>query len=194
MESLKITIVDYLIKNDVIIKEDREIYEYGTEQILFNTINLIVILIIGLSFNALLEIVTFIIPYILLRGYAGGYHAETKLKCFVYSIMMIIIVVMTNKIFEFNELYYLVVLISSITIIKLGPVETDTKPLDDTEIKVYEKKMRNILFGELFVLSLVFTLQITVISLNVSLSIIVVSFMLLIGKRDNIIKKKAVGI
>ena len=56
------------------------------------SINISSALIIGLIFGKFFEAAVFIVAYCSLRSFAGGYHAKTPLRCYVFSVIMLIIV------------------------------------------------------------------------------------------------------
>lgn len=73
-----------LIKSDIVKAEDAKIYIYGINQILTYVINVFSALIIGAILGVFLEITVFMAAYIPLRSFAGGYHAKTPLRCYIF--------------------------------------------------------------------------------------------------------------
>lgn len=61
MKQLTDKFILVLINRNIIKEEDKEIYSYGFNQILFIMLNFITILIIGILFNMLFETIIFII-------------------------------------------------------------------------------------------------------------------------------------
>ena len=61
MKQLADKFILVLINRNIIKEEDKEIYSYGFNQILFIMLNFITILIIGILFNMLFETIIFII-------------------------------------------------------------------------------------------------------------------------------------
>ena len=81
-------------------EEKREIIEYGKERIKSNITGFIIILVIGIIFNLVLESFIFSISFFLQRRYAGGYHADTKWRCYIISIFLITVSIFAIKIFD----------------------------------------------------------------------------------------------
>lgn len=130
-----------LVHSNVIKEEDAEIYIYGINQILVSVLNVSSALIIGLIFGVFFEIAVFMAAYIPLRSFAGGYHAKTPLRCYVFSVIMLIIVSIGMKyLYMANWVYYVVLAAATIVVFVLAPVEDRNKPLDDLEHKVYKKR------------------------------------------------------
>jgi len=81
-----------LVHSNVVKEEDAEIYIYGINQILSSVVNVSSALIIGFIFGVFLEVAVFMAAYIPLRSFAGGYHAKTPLRCYIFSVIMLIVV------------------------------------------------------------------------------------------------------
>ena len=95
----------------------------------------------------------FTISYLLLRPYAGGYHAETEIGCYVFSTLMIIVVVFVSKFIMMEFHTVAIILGCSVSILMLlAPVEDYRKPLDEMEVKVYRRKLRGTLLIEILII------------------------------------------
>ena len=70
--------------------ENREIYLFGSYQLLMLLINLISMISIGILFHQTAQCLLYMALFIPLRTYAGGYHACSSRKCYVYSTLCII--------------------------------------------------------------------------------------------------------
>ena len=57
MEVLTQKLISSLIDNNIIKKEDAEIYSYGLKQMIFIALNLITTIFIGLIFNKMFEVI-----------------------------------------------------------------------------------------------------------------------------------------
>ena len=172
-----------LINKNIIKEEDKEIYSYGFNQILFIMLNFITILIIGISFNMLFETIIFMITYIPIRIYAGGYHARTQTKCYIFSVFMLILALYIIKLKLMSNILIIILLsiISSIIIISLAPVEDINKPLDEKETEIYKKRtIKNLIIILVFlIISLILNKRI--ITSCICVSLLFNSVMLLFG-------------
>ncbi|MBQ8010486.1 MAG: accessory gene regulator B family protein, partial [Oscillospiraceae bacterium] len=90
-------IVDGFEKQRVILSEDKEIYRYGVQQGLNLAFNFLTTLVIGAVCGMFWESVLFMAAYMPLRSFAGGYHAKTHLRCYLYSIVMITAVLLVIR-------------------------------------------------------------------------------------------------
>lgn len=91
----------FFIKKNAIDETEREIYNYCFEILLSTLINLIAIIIIACITKTYLPSLLFICIFMVLRGSAGGYHANTHFRCFlilmfVYSVLILLITYLNN--------------------------------------------------------------------------------------------------
>lgn len=179
-------IVNDLTRSDIVKAEDTEIYIYGINQILMYSINISSALIIGLIFGKFFEAAVFIVAYCSMRSFAGGYHAKTPLRCYFFSVIMLIIVLVGIKYLYLTEwMYYVVLLVAALVVIVLSPVEDKNKPLDEIEHRVYKKWAIFIAAAE-FLIGLAFKLAgLDNLFVAVVYSFVVLSFMLAAGKVKN---------
>lgn len=179
-------IVNNLVHSNVIKEEDAEIYIYGINQILVSVLNVSSALIIGLLFGTLLEIAVFMAAYIPLRSFAGGYHAKTPLRCYIYSLIMLVIVSMDLKYLNMEIWGYYAVLSATVLIVLvLSPVEDRNKPLDEIEHKVYKKRAMNIAAAEVMVCLALKFVGYDNLFVAVVYSFAALGFMLVAGKVKN---------
>lgn len=166
-----------------------ELYEYATYTVLSSVLHIISIFILGMIFNMLLECSIFYLSFILVRKFAGGYHANTSTRCYLFS-MIIATVIMT--ILRFSLLYangsyvpfiyFFVSVICLVTICCLSPLDTDNKPLNNKEKIVY-KKMAVLLSLLFFILSTTFILlKMYYIGFSISLGLVLSSVLLVMRK------------
>lgn len=177
---------EWLVKNEIVEKNNRELYEYGFWQGSVLLFNLLTIALVGIILEMLWQSVIFTIAYGSLRPLAGGFHARTQSKCYIYSVLMLII---TLKLLCWNQWdipsCMIVLITSDIIIFKLAPVEDENKPLDDLEVAVYQHRSR-IVCGTLTIISLFFLLINRIeISNCIMMSVMVVAVMLVLGKVRN---------
>ncbi|MCM1488503.1 MAG: accessory gene regulator B family protein [Firmicutes bacterium] len=184
---------DNLVRSNIIKEEDAEIYIYGINQILVSVLNVSSALIIGWIFGVVLEITVFMAAYIPLRSFAGGYHAKTPLRCYFFSVIMLIIVSIGLKyLYVADWVYYAALAVSASVVLILAPVEDRNKPLDETEHKVYKRRTTLIAAVEIIISLLLKLLISNNLSVAIAYSFIVLSFMLIVGKVKNVFGTKII--
>lgn len=175
-----------LVHSGVIKEEDAEIYIYGINQILTSVLNVSSALIIGLIFGVFTEVAIFMAAYIPLRSFAGGYHAITPLRCYVFSVIMLIVVSIGLKYLHIAEwIYYAVLVAATLVVLVLAPVEDRNKPLDEIEHKVYKRRTVIITAAELIIALLLKLLISDNLFIAIVYSFTVLSLMLIAGKAKN---------
>lgn len=179
-------IVNDLTRSDIVKAEDAEIYIYGINQILMYSINISSALIIGLIFGKFFEAAVFIVAYCSLRSFAGGYHAKTPLSCYVFSVIMLIVVSIGLKYLHLaDRVYYAVLVAATLVVLVLSPVEDRNKPLDEIEHRVYKKRTILIAATELLIGIVLKLMGLDNLFVAVVYSFVVLSFMLVAGKVKN---------
>lgn len=128
-------------------EEDKEIYLFGFYQGLIFLLNLVTALLTGIILNMFLESVLFLICFIPLRIFAGGYHAKTQFRCYVMSTVTTVILLYLIAFLQKNMGVEAIALyiIATCIIWKLAPVQDKNKPLDLDEQKKYRKRVHSLL-------------------------------------------------
>ncbi len=148
-----------LLRDGVISPEEVEIVEYGLENLGSSLIGMSITLIIGYCFDFLLGSFWLWLLIFPLRKNAGGFHAETKGRCLLFSSAMLLVSVVCFVQIKWPETcYILIAAFSFAAIFFMAPVGNDNKHLDQAECKVYRKrtKMLLLLEGILFLAAVVF--------------------------------------
>ncbi|MDF2512319.1 MAG: accessory protein regulator protein [Herbinix sp.] len=173
------------VRDGIIAEEDKELYTYGMQQGVLILLNIISSIIIGIIFNMVWQSVVFLMAYMPLRSYAGGYHAKTQFRCYLVSQFIIVVALVGMREIQWTSLMALSsVIISTCIIFLLTPVEDANKPLDASEKIVYKKKTRRILLLETNI-TLAFWFINKEISVCCIMVFIILSIMLLLGILNN---------
>ncbi|GHU80679.1 hypothetical protein FACS1894191_6480 [Clostridia bacterium] len=155
-------ITERFIQNGVIASEDREIYQYGFEMGISQIINIISTVLIGFLFQMPLESITFLLSFMTLRTYTGGYHSSSHLKCYALSVSVTAILLGLCRLLIIWEAAYTVSaavgLIGICLLVCLAPVEDKNKPMDAVEQIVFRgRAMRNLAIWCIVTVIMVFT-------------------------------------
>ncbi len=179
-------LIELLQRNKIIKSENKELYIYGINQLFVIIINIITTVIIGAAFGMVWESVIFMSMYIPLRSYAGGYHARTQIGCYFFSIVLITISVIIMKVLSWDSFICCIInIITSSSIIILSPVEDINKPLSESERVLYRKKAIVILTFLIIIFLLFLILKNIKVVVCVTMTLIVLSFMLVLGRVVN---------
>ena len=134
-------LINYLLGQGVIKEADKDLYIFGFNQIWLLSINVGTTILVGLTLGMLWQSVVFMVAYIPLRRYAGGYHTNSPYTCYFFSIGLIIGVLMIIQwvSFDMTDIVVTMLLSAALIIIK-APIESANKPLCKIEEKHYKKK------------------------------------------------------
>lgn len=142
--------VNTFLENQVIDEENTEAYKYGMELLVSQVISIGVVLILGILLGRVWETLLFLIFFIAIRVYAGGYHASCYRNCILgFSISYIGILFLGEWIRKEQLEYFVIVwlVLADIIIYILAPIEDRNKPLDSKEYIEYRKKaQKNTIF------------------------------------------------
>ena len=183
---IKKAIITWLFKEDL---EDEayDIYSYGIYQIVSYVINFFTILLIGIAFRRLLEVIILVVFFMAVRPYAGGYHASSAIKCYILTNIMIIGALLAIKYIQINNIFMICLLaLNSIVIFVLAPVDTANKKLDEIEYIVYRKKTVKILSVEIIISIIMIAMNCHIVAECIIFAHIILSFALIAGIASNL--------
>lgn len=162
MKSISGEIALLLAEQGVISKDDADRCRYGLYVFLTSIFELASILAVSIFVGNFLQTLIFFAAFIPIRMYAGGYHADTKLRCFITSIgVYIIFSVFMRYIYADN--ISLIILVtefafSSIMIFAYSPIIHKNKHINIKEFKAYRKISIGIFVSELLIISVLYIL------------------------------------
>lgn len=183
MEALSEKIITNMIKSGVSIEADREIYVYGLTQLFRTLLNVFSTVIIGFCMGMLLESIVFVICLMFIRSYSGGYHSNSPLRCYIISVIAVIMALGSIKLSVWNEYSSVLVMVISNGILLLyAPIGHRNKQLEEIEVLVYKKRLRLILVAiTVIFVALLLAKQLSLV-FAVSSALVLSSFMFLVVK------------
>lgn len=184
LKKVAIVITRKWLNLGIITSDLYECYLYGVEAILMELLSLIIIILLGVLTHSIETTIIFLIVFISIRKFIGGYHADSNLRCNIIMSMLFLISVFVTK-FNSKELAivlnivaFFVVLISFIGI---GPIGNKNKTLDKSKIKK-GKIISFHLFIVYYVISILLCKQQSILSITISVTLIEIAVLLVIGK------------
>lgn len=191
MERIAEHIVNWQIEKGMLKEEDKAAYVYAYETLFMRVINFLIAVLIGLLMKNLLGVLVFLVAYIPLRTYAGGYHARDSFRCMIFSTILISAVAAITKFSFFGEmskgllLFIVIGIACYIGILFLVPVADENKPLDADERKRYAKRARLISSLEIIAAMICLFLGQKSIGSVLMLAQIIMAVMLILGILNN---------
>lgn len=186
LERLSEKFAGKLISTGIISETDAEIYVYGFFQTVMLVLNVATTLLLGIIFQMIIPCILLNLAYIPIRISAGGHHADSPVKCYINSTFMIAVLLAIIKWIPMHHVVSVILLVvSSVVIWILAPVETENNPLDEVEVCVYRRRTKIVLAIELAVICLCFITAKYQIAVTIILGLFTESLMLLIGSIKN---------
>lgn len=186
LKSLSERVVEWQIKKLILKEDDRAMYEYAYLVLICHIINIAVAVIIALVFSSAIPVMVFLISYIPLRSFAGGYHASNSERCVVVSAVILCIVCLIMKVIataSIPVINWSIAMIAGIVIYMLSPVEDPNKPLEGIEVKRYRTRARGTWLSEIIISVLFYMAGFEEVSYIITLSHMILAIILCIGNR-----------
>lgn len=142
IEKISSRILKYLLQSEVIedTKEVRDYYRYGIEITVSSLLGFAMVFLIGLLFGSLIESLVFLLCFVPLRQFTGGYHAKTYFLCnLTFSVLFTTVLVLYYLTKEYMTTYAGILMIFSCCVMFFSecPVENENKPLSEKKKKVH---------------------------------------------------------
>jgi len=131
-----------LINNSVISFDEISVYQYGIELALVTFFESMGLVIFALMTGRILETTAFVVAFTPLRLTAGGYHAKTVYRCFLYFLIMIIgSIAVTNglSLHQYPVVSIIISFIAVTIIFVFAPADVENRRISITE----ESEFRN---------------------------------------------------
>lgn len=132
-------IVCWLIKKEVLLEDDKDVYEYAIYSCILTFLPLIIILFIGLLMNRLLESLLIILPFMFIRKFSGGYHAKHSWVCVISSCGILFLCVYLIGRIQYCIWNNIIMAIAIISLIIFSPIDSENRRLSDREKKIYKQ-------------------------------------------------------
>lgn len=144
----------WLAGQGVITEDEIELYEYAVICVAFLFSPLIMALIFGVPFCSVSLRVVFIIPFMVIRKYSGGYHAQKIRNCLLISGILLTLCFICAEHTVLSIWFSGVVFYLSVCIAVVSPVDSENRRLTDEEVVRFRKKCREwlVLFGGIYLL------------------------------------------
>jgi accessory gene regulator B len=144
-------IADWLIRQKAISADERELYAYAVHCLFSLIYPLVFSLVIGAFLGMPIEAVAMIIPFIVVRKFSGGYHADSFYKCLIISSIVIVTMLQISKYINNNMFFNVIYIGSSILLMIFSPIDSANKRLDNDD-KRFCKKVTILIVLVLFII------------------------------------------
>lgn len=140
MDKIALRISEILLEANIIKEKDIAVCKYGIVLFLTSVLEVGAVLILSLFAGNFLETVIFFAGFLPIRIYAGGYHANTKLGCFLvllgtYAVFSVLLMLGNQEIYQ--DAMIAVPIINIICMYLWSPLLHKNKNLNKSEIKKF---------------------------------------------------------
>lgn len=152
MNSIVFNLVEASIRCGVVEEKDRNLYCIAVESFFFSLFTWGSLLVLGIICGEIWGCFIFLVVHIPLRIYAGGYHQNSRKRCYMQSLVIFGLLMFgaLSRVQNWIVNNWIVLMaLSFIVIWYLAPVESRNKPLNSKERKHHKSTARFILITQL---------------------------------------------
>lgn len=168
---------------------DDEIISYGLEIIITKAVFFAIIIFLGIITKCLPDVIAFIIAFTVIRQYGGGYHADTRIRCFILSVLTLFLDIVMIKLAElgFISMLFLIIitLLSVVYIWIVAPIDTKNKRLDADEIVHYGKRVKVVILILCLIVCILLFFKINNYARAIMFGIVTEAFLMIAGAVQN---------
>lgn len=135
-------IAHYLVNNNMLPKYKLDWCTYFFETKLIQLCYFSAIFFVSSFYFPFVDTLMFILTFMFLRKYSGGYHSSNEISCFVISLSIVILGIKTAHYFAYISIQYSIffLALSSIIILLFSPVNHPNLRLTHDEMVAMKKK------------------------------------------------------
>ena len=170
-----------MVGENYIDEEEMDIYRFGLECMVLKVIHYISYIIIAIFMKSVIAMIFSSIILVPLRCMAGGYHAKTRIRCYLFSCAVVAFLCKLNQVPVSMNISIIILLIADVIILAFAPVENENRPIDMDEKIIFVYKTRLILFIGNIAIIITVLLKLGIHGYMIN-GILVVALMLLLGK------------
>ncbi len=138
MEFVVTKLLNFITKQQVISteKDVQDFYKYGIEITISSILNIVLVLALGLLVRHPIESIVYLVLFILVRSFTGGYHADTYFRCNSLMCVTFLLTLCVNEALfnKFSPLFLIIlILITEVTVLIFAPIENENKPIESSK-------------------------------------------------------------
>jgi|UPI0004861558 accessory gene regulator B len=170
-------VTEWLINVNVINEDDRELYDYALQCWFMSFSPLLLTVIVCIFIDAPLYAVAFVIPFMVIRKYSGGYHSRSWCVCMISSVVICLAFILMCSQISLSKVFWIILLVASVLLCFLSPIESDNKSLSEEDVTLYKEYVRVLVaFFDCMVVMLSF-LNLDFVAIYVGMGVILTSIL-----------------
>ena len=134
-------VTDSLLRQNSISMEEAEVYRFGVEVTILKALHLLSYFTIALCMKRVPEFIIIFGIFYAFRQNVGGYHAKTRMACYLFSCTAIAIsLAVAGQ--EMNPIFMGGLAVCELLIlVLLCPVKNENRPMDEEEISYFRNRL-----------------------------------------------------
>ena len=139
LEQLSYIIATHLANKKIIDSEDTDIYRFGLEVGISTMINLLFLILTTILFFSFIYLLIFIVFFVFLRQYSGGYHADTHIKCNAMTLLCYSLCTVCSQHFKTDLILTSILFIVGLAMIIItAPIKNHNKTITLNQLPKYK--------------------------------------------------------
>jgi accessory gene regulator B len=142
IEFMAAKMTGFIKKHTKIDSKLEDVYRYGIEITVSSIINILLIIICSILLKNVISGFLFLLFFIPLRQYTGGYHANTYLKCnllFTFSFLAVLFLAHFVNAFLMPESLAAILILAAVPVCVFSPIENPNKRLSASKTEKCRK-------------------------------------------------------
>lgn len=181
MEALINHVTKICLDHHVITEQDEDIFRYGLDLLVFSFGSIVLFLTIGLLLNRFLMVACFLLAFIPMQSFGGGYHANTHLRCFLTMLASLCIAIVIIS----HLAPIMLLIVSSVCtypVFRYAPIEHKNAPFGNA-FRTKMKKTVRCISSTLVLMSWGFSFTNPLIASSLAMGIIASALSMLYSRR-----------
>lgn len=132
-------IVERLYTHCPLEQQKKAIYTYGVEITISTMIALFSVFLFSVATKNLFSFFSFLLCFVVVRLFTGGYHATTYFRCFVLTNAIYLLILFLGLFANYYRMFYVIplcIIFANLIILRFSPVCNKRHPLSDRRYKV----------------------------------------------------------
>ena len=145
-----------LVADSTINYADVEVYKFGLEMTILKAFHYISYIAIALCMKKIIEFVVIFAVLYAFRRNTGGFHAKTRIGCYLFSCAVIFLSLLATEINFSWQGAAVISILDIIILLILSPVKNSTRNLDTEEIEYFRHRLRmlSVIFSVVYIVTL----------------------------------------
>ena len=135
-------IIENLIRDNSIDSADSEMYRFGVEVTILKALHYTSYLVIALCMNKFLEFAVIFVVFYIFRRNTGGYHAQTRIGCYLFSCAVIFLSLFATELSFSWRAMTTVSFLDLIALLILSPAQHSNRKLDMEDIVCFRRRLK----------------------------------------------------